>query len=68
MTEVPRGFPSRPPASPRPPKVRVRLYPQSPLGAMTRLETVPLSQRVGTVTAGPTDPRIHDRGAGKAAL
>lgn len=59
MTEVPRGFPSRPPASPRPPKVRVRLYPQSPLGAMTQLETVPLSQRVGTVTAGPADPRIY---------
>lgn len=59
MTEAPRDLPSRPPAEARPPRVRVRLYPQSPLGGMTALETVPLSPRVGSVWEGPEDSRIY---------
>ena len=47
-------------AAPRPPHVRARIYPQSPLGGgVARLETILLAPRVGEVVAGPTDARIY---------
>jgi hypothetical protein len=46
-------------ADARPPRVRVRIYPQSPLGGPTRLETIALSLRAGEVGPGPQDSRIY---------
>lgn len=46
-------------AAARPPRVRVCIYPQSPLGGPARLETVALSLRVGEVGPGPQDARIY---------
>lgn len=46
-------------AAARPPHVRVRIYPQSPLGGPARLETIALSLRAGEVGPGPQDARIY---------
>ena len=47
-------------AAPRPPHVRLRIFPQSPLvGAMPRLETITVSPRVGSVGPGPSDRRMY---------
>lgn len=47
-------------AAPRPQRLRVRLYPQSPGGGgVQRLDTVLLSVRVGEVGPGPSDDRIY---------
>jgi hypothetical protein len=46
-------------AEPRPAHVRIRLYPQSPRGGPSRLETVSLSPRRGEVRPGPADARMY---------
>ena len=47
-------------AAPRPPHVRVRIFPQSPLGGgVPRLETIEVRPRVGSVGPGPSDRRMY---------
>lgn len=46
-------------AAPRPPRVRVRIYPQAPLGGPERLETITVLPRAGDVGPGPQDRRIY---------
>ena len=57
-------------AEPRPDRLRLRIFPQSPLGGgVPRLETITVSPRAGSGRAravGPAD--VHDRGAGQASL
>ena len=47
-------------AVPRPERVRVRIFPQSPLaGGPTRLATITVVPRVGSVGPGPSDRRMY---------
>jgi hypothetical protein len=46
-------------AEPRPERLRIRIFPQSPLGGAGRLETITLSPRAGSVGPGPSDRRMY---------
>jgi hypothetical protein len=47
-------------AAPLPERVRLRIFPQSPLGGgLPRLATITVSPRVGTVGPGPSDRRMY---------
>src|SRR5688500_8873714 len=47
-------------AEPRPPRLRISIFPQSPLdGGVPRLETITVSPRAGSVGPGPSDRRMY---------
>ncbi|HVH03266.1 MAG TPA: hypothetical protein VM891_10035 [Amaricoccus sp.] len=47
-------------AEPRPERLRIRIFPQSPLdGGAARLETITVSPRAGSVGPGPADRRMY---------